>query len=222
MFPTSHRPVVAIYSLGLLFFGASHLVAGEPLPAPWKDQDIGAGEAPGTAEYVGGVWTLQGTLDLWGPADGCHFAWQPLHGDGELVARVTAMENPGGVAHAKASLCLRESLEPGARGVTICVTPGDGTQFLYREHKDEKTVRILANAEAQKTALPKGQFPCWLKIVRRGDEVSGYESADGEKWILSGKITLPLATDTAIGLAASSHKKDILTKAVFDHVNVAK
>jgi Tol biopolymer transport system component len=207
-----------IRALAFVFFTGLSALAQESLPAPWKHQDIGAGEVPGTADFAGGVLTLQGTMDLWGPADGCHFAWRPLHGDGELVARVTAMENPGGVGHAKASLCLRESLEPGSRSVTMCVTPGDGTQFLYRENKDEKTVRIFPDAEAQKVAVLKGQFPCWLKIVRQGNEFSGYESADGEKWELSGKITLPLAADTVIGLAASSHKKDILTKAVFDQI----
>ena len=206
--------------LSLLLPVAFPLLAQEPLPAPWKHQDIGAAQTPGTAEHAAGVFTLQGTMDIWGPADGCHIAWQPLHGDAELVARVTAMENPGGVAHAKASLCIRESLDAGSRHVTMCVTATDGTQFLYRDKTNGKTVRIFADAEAQKTSVPKGQFPCWLKIVRRGQEFSGYESVDGEKWQLSGQIKLDLAADTVIGLAASSHKTDILTKATFDHVKL--
>ena len=123
-------------------------------------------ETPGTAECAAGVFTLQGTLDIWGLADGCHIAWQPCRGDAELVARVTAMDNPGGVAHAKAGLCLRQSLDAGSRHVTMCVTATDGTQFLYRDKPGGKTVRIYAEAEAAQTAVPKGQFPCWLKIVR--------------------------------------------------------
>ena len=205
----------------VLFSVLLSALAEEP-PAPWKHQDIGAAQVPGTAEHAAGVFTLQGTMDLWGPADGCQFLWQPLHGDGELVARVTSMDNPGGVAHAKASLCLRESLDPGARNVTLCVTPGDGTQFLYREEKDGKTARVPPEAEAPKDAVPKGQFPCWLKLVRHGNEFTGYESSDGQKWVLTGKITLPLAADTVIGLAASSHKKDVLTKAVFDQVKLTR
>ena len=109
-----------------------------------------------------------------------------LHGDVELVARVTAMENPGGVAHAKAGLCIRESLDAGSRHVTICVTATDGTQFLYRDTANGKTARIAAEGGAQKTSVPKGQFPCWLKIVRRGNEFSGYESARRRKWQLVG------------------------------------
>ena len=84
-------------------------------------------------------------MDIWTQADGCHFVWQPCQGNAELVARVTAMENPGQVGHAKASLCIRESLDAGARAVTMCVTAVDGTQFLYREKTGGKTVRIFAD-----------------------------------------------------------------------------
>jgi hypothetical protein len=181
-------------------------------------------EVPGTASFaatahhVADIFTVQGTLDLWGPADGCHFAYQPRLANFELVACVTAIDNPGGVAHAKASLCVRESLDPGARNVTLCVTPSDGTQFLYRETKDGKTARAPADPETSRDAVPKGQFPCWLKLVRQGNDFTGYESTDGQKWVVTGKTTLPLPNETLVGLAASSHRKDVLTKVIFDHV----
>ncbi len=207
--------------LSFLVSTASSLLAQQSLPEPWKHQDIGPAQVPGTAEHTAGVFTLQGTMDIWGQADGCHLAWQALHGDGELVARVSAMENPGGAPHAKACLCIRESPDAGSRHATVCVTATDGTQFFYRDTPGGKTTGIAPGAEARKTSVPKGQFPCWLKIVRHGDEFSGFESVDGEKWELSGKFTLALAADTVIGLSASSHKPDILTKAVFDHVKLA-
>jgi hypothetical protein len=131
------------------------------------------------------------------------------------------MDNPGGVAHAKAGLSIRESLQPGARQVTMCVTATDGTQFFYRDKADGITTRIKADAEAQKNSVPKKQFPCWLKIVRHGDEFSGYESVDGQRWQCAGQVKLSLAADAVIGLAASSHKPDVLTKATFDQVKVS-
>ena len=70
--------------------------------------------------------------------------------------------------------------------------------------------------------MPKGQFPCWLKLVRHGNEFSGYESLDGQKWQLSAQTKLEMAADTVVGLAASSHKKDILTTATFDHVKFTR
>jgi hypothetical protein len=207
--------------LALVISLASPLPAQEPLPTPWKHQDIGAAQRPGSAKHAAGVFTLQGTMDIWGQADGCQIAYQAIHGDAELVARVIAMENPGGVAHAKAGLCIRESLDAGSRHFTLCVTPADGTQFLYRDKTNGKTVRLLADAKSLKTSVPKGQFPCWLKIVRHGDELSGYESVDGQKWQLSGKINLNLAADIVIGLTASSHKADVLLKAKFDNVKLS-
>src|SRR5947209_8330586 len=82
------------------------LLAEESLPAPWKHQDIGDAKTPGAAAHAAGVFTVQGTMDLWGVADGCQIVSQPIHGDGALVVRVTAIDNPGGVAHAKAGVCI--------------------------------------------------------------------------------------------------------------------
>lgn len=205
--------------LGLLVLAALSAWAAEPLPAPWQHQDIGAVQLPGTAEMAGGALVVQGTLDLWGVADGCHIAWQPVRGDGVLLARVVAMDNPGGVAHAKAGLCLRESLEAGARHVTLCTTPTDGAQFLYRDVAKGKTIRFRAEAGVQNAAVAKGQFPCWLKLVRHGNEFCGFESADGTTWQPTGRVTLELPGAAIAGLTASSHKTNILTKATFDHVD---
>ena len=209
-------------ALLFLLFVVSPLSAQQSLPAPWKHQDIGAVQTPGTAKFAAGVFTLQGTLDIWNMADGCQLMWQPCHGDVEIMARVTAMQNPGNVGHAKASLCIRESLDADARSVTLCVTAVDGTQFLYREKTGGLTVRIYPEEEAKKNLVPRGQFPCWLKLVRHGNEFRGYESSDGEKWQLSAQFKLDLAADTVVGLAASSHKTDVLTTATFDHVQVSQ
>jgi hypothetical protein len=205
----------------LLFMAALPLFADESLPSPWKHQDIGAVKTAGTAAHADGVFTLSGTMDIWGVADGCQFVSQPIHGDAELVARVAAVDNPGGVAHAKASLCVRESLDAGSRQVTMCVTATDGTQFVYRDKTDGKTVRYMPKPEDPKSTIGKGQFPCWLKLVRHGNVFTGYESADGEKWQVIGEVTIAMPADALIGLAASSHKPDVLTKATFDHVKVA-
>ena len=211
--------IKTLFVAAFLAFAAIPLLA-QDLPAPWKHQDIGTSQVPGSRRAVAGWVHLAGHARHLGAADGCHFAWRPCRGDVEIVARVSVMENPGKIGHAKASLCIRESLQPGARNVTMCVTPVDGTQFLVREKADGKTVRIFPEPEAQKEAVPKAHFPCWLKLVRRGNEFSGYESLDGQKWLRTAQIRLDLPADTVVGLAASSHKPDVLTKAVFDKVKV--
>ena len=208
---------------------ASAQAADSPtLPAPWKNQDIGSAQVgqsaqiAGTAKHADGVFTLQGTMDTWGLEDGFHFVWQAVEGDVVLIARVTSMDNPGNVGHAKAGLCLRESPDGGSRGITQCVTAVDGTQFTYREKTNEKTVRIFPDAAAPKPSVPKGKFPCWLKLVRRGHECSGYESLDGETWWLTGTLKLDFKAAVFVGLASSSHTKITLTTSTFDQVKLTK
>jgi hypothetical protein len=120
------------------------------LPLPWQHQDIGIVTVPGGAAATDGVVTLKGTLDIWGTSDGCHFAWQQLKGDGEIVARVLSVEQTQN--HAKGGIAIRESLAADARHATMVDTPMDGAQFLVREEKGGKTT-------VQRTNLHKGQCP---------------------------------------------------------------
>jgi hypothetical protein len=181
------------------------------LPSPWRHQDIGNVTVTGSATAVGDVFTLKGTLDIWGTSDGCHFAWQPLKGDGEIVARVLSVEPTQN--HAKGGVATRESLDAEARHASMVNTPTDGTQFLVREEKSGKTT-------SQKTGLNKGKAPYWVKLVRAGDKLTGFESLDGKEWVQTGTSMLKLPETVFVGLVASSHVQDKTCAASFDRVNV--
>jgi len=181
------------------------------LPSPWKHQDIGAVTVPGDAGVGDDVITLKGTLDIWGTSDGCHFAWQQLKSDGEIVARVLSVERTQN--HAKGGVAIRESLDPDARHATMVNTPTDGTQFLVREEKGGKTA-------SQKTGLNKGKAPYWVKLARTGDMLMGFESLDGKEWVQTGTAKIKLPETIYVGLVASSHLQDKLCAASFDHVRV--
>ncbi len=232
--------VALLLSMSPTAFAAEPVAGGREPAAPWKHADLGLAivAAPtgqsatpttkpaaratvaGSATEAGGVLQVKGTMDLWGPADGCHFVYQPADGDVEMVARVVSMENPGGVAHAKASLSVRASLEAGAPHVTLAVTATDGTQFLHRDEADAKTLKVAVDAETQKSLLPKATFPIWLKLTRAGDEFTAYESADGTTWRKTGSVTVKLPPKTVTGVAVSSHKPDVVTTGTFDHVTL--
>lgn len=209
------------YAFVVALVSASYsLMAAEPLPAPWKHQDIKPSAALGAAEMVDGAIAVSGTMDIWGTADGSHLAYQPIHGDVELIARVATFDNPGAVNHAKAAICIRESVAPGARHVSLCITACDGTQFIYRKEADKKAIHLVTTPEQKKTLVPKATFPCWLKLVRHGNSFTGYESLDGKTWMVSGQIEVDMPAEAVAGLAASSHKPDVVTKATFDHISV--
>jgi len=186
-------------------------LASAELPSPWKHKDIGSVTLAGSAGAAAGVYTLKGTLDIWGINDGCYFAWQQLKGDGEIVARVLSVEETQ--LHAKGGVAIRESLEAGARHATMVDTPADGTQFLVREENNGKTT-------SQKTGLNKGKMPYWIKLVRTGDQLTGYESLDGKEWKQTGSATLNLQETVHIGLVASSHLPDKLCIVTFDNVKI--
>ncbi len=183
----------------------------EPLAAPWKHKDIGAVEVKGGAALSDGVFTLKGTLDTWGTNDGFHFVWQPMHGNGQIVARVLAVENTQN--HAKAGVMIRESLAANARHAQACVTPVDGAQFLARV----ETGRPTASAH---TGLNKGKLPYWVKLVRAGNTFTGYESTDGAEWTRVGSTNIVMKADVFVGLTTSSHQKTNLCTATLDKVLV--
>ena len=200
--------------LGVLAIGPK-LQSAEPetLPAPWKHQDIGAVEVKGTAAFHDGGFTLKGSMDTWGTNDGFQFVWQPFRGDGEIKARVLAVENT--MNHAKGGVMFRESLAADAKHAEACVTPVDGTQFLARTEPAGKTT-------AAHTGMDKGKLPYWVKVVRAGDKFSGYESADGEKWSLIGTANITMSREIYAGLVTSSHQKTNLCTATLDHVAVTQ
>jgi regulation of enolase protein 1 (concanavalin A-like superfamily) len=206
------RHLFTVYACLVLSLLARHIAAAD-LPAPWQHQDIGPVTVAGSASAADKVFTLQGTLDIWGNNDGCHFAWQKLKGDGTIIARVLSVENTQG--HAKGGVAIRESLAADTKQASMVDTPADGAQFLTREETGGKTT-------SQKTALNRGTLPYWVKLIREGDKFTGYESLDGRDWKQTGTATLKMADEVYVGLVASSHLKDKLCAAVFDNVSIAK
>jgi regulation of enolase protein 1 (concanavalin A-like superfamily) len=62
-------------------------------------------------------------------------------------------------------------------------------------------------------------FPVWLKLVKHGQQFTGYMSNDGQTWQTVGVLTNPINGYEA-GLVVTSHDTGALNTATFDHVNV--
>src|SRR5207237_9067632 len=64
------------------------------LPAPWAEQDVGDASVAGSTAYAGGSFAVKGSgWDSWGTDDSLHFVYQVLTGDGQITARVAAVQN---------------------------------------------------------------------------------------------------------------------------------
>ena len=180
------------------------------LPSPWLSQDIGPVGAAGRSYAAGGTFTMLGAgADVWGASDALQFAYQPLRGDGTIVARVTTVQNVH--AWTKAGVMIRSSLSPASAHAFMLVSPGKGVAFQRRPSEGGVSVHTPAAFSAA---------PRWVKLTRTASTISAFESADGAAWTAVGTDTIALGETAYVGLAISSHVGGTLAEARFDNVSV--
>lgn len=185
-------------------------LSGGGLPDPWQQADVGASPLPGSAFAAGGAFTVSGAgADIWGTSDAFHFVWQPLSGDGSVVARLASQS--GTNAWAKAGIMIRETLSAGSSHAFMALTPANGAAFQRRQ---------TTGSGSQHTGLAGMTAPRWLRLVRSGTTFSGYVSPDGSAWTLVGSATVAMGTSALAGLAVTSHDAAQLGTATFDGVSV--
>jgi hypothetical protein len=186
-----------------------------PLPSPWASQDIGGVGGAGAAGYnpTAGTWTVLGAgIDVWGNADEFRFTYQTLDGDGSIVARVASQENTDGWA--KSGVMIRETLAANSKHAFMLVSPGNGTALQYRT----STGGASSNNNTGGVAAPY-----WVKLVRSGNTIFAYRSADGVTWNAQGSpLTIAMNRQVYIGLAVlGSGGDDDLNTTTFTDVSVA-
>ncbi|HEY0083336.1 MAG TPA: TIGR03790 family protein, partial [Pyrinomonadaceae bacterium] len=79
---------------------SSFPVPPAPVPAPWLDQDIGAVGVAGRSNQYGGNIAVEGSGQIvhGSGADSFHYTFQPLNGDGEIVARVSRLDHRSNIS----------------------------------------------------------------------------------------------------------------------------
>jgi ABC-type transport system involved in multi-copper enzyme maturation permease subunit len=197
---------------------------------------IGFGVGPNGQGTCDGNTCAQ-TLGPGGEAvqDSFYFVHQPLTSDGAITVRVTSLTStipsfPGkgaqraSVPWAKAGIIITASLRQGSAYAAMMVTGGNGVRMQYDYTGDIAAPPIPANRASAR----------WLRLVRSGETITGYESADGAGWVRIGSVVLPglpstvqgglFATSpqysqTSLGVASISGSPSQST-ATFDHVGL--
>ncbi|OKJ01840.1 hypothetical protein AMK18_10450 [Streptomyces sp. CB01249] len=132
--------------------------------------------------------------------DSFYFVHRTLTGDGTLTVPLRSL---AGVADtgagktargtqpwAKAGIIVKESLAQGSPYAALMATGAHGIRMQYAYTHD--------------TAGPETPQR-WLRLVRSGDRLTGYASADGSRWTEVGRAWLPgLARTVRAGLFATS------------------
>jgi ABC-type transport system involved in multi-copper enzyme maturation permease subunit len=137
--------------------------------------------------------------------DSFYFVHQPLDGDGTVTVSVTSLtgviaDGPQGTRSgtqpwAKAGLLVKEGLRPGSSYAAVMVTPAHGVRMQY-----DYTHDVAGLPGAVSTTSPR-----WLRLVRSGDLITGYDSADGQAWTRIGTARLAhLPSAVEVGLFVTS------------------
>jgi hypothetical protein len=114
-----------------------------------------------------------------------------VKGDSEVVARLISLQHawPG----AKAGLMMRENLRADSANVFLGIAGRRGGVFQWRES---------AGLETAVTNRRDMFAPQWIKLKREGDSFIGYRSRNGRQWGLVEKVSLPMAREIYVGMAA--------------------
>ena len=189
-----------------------------PAGQAFAGSDIGDTGPPGSFTFDSGTGIYSVTAsgrDIYFEEDGLHFVNVLLDGDGEIQARVRSFQNTN--PWAKAGVMFRENLTGGSRHATAFITPpgaGNGFGMVWR----------TAASGATNYAGGSGLSPNpdnWVRLVREGDVIISYASADGIVWSIMGTAVLPgLPTTLYVGLAVTSAETDVSSTATFDKVSI--
>ncbi len=188
---------------------SSDLAVAHGVPASGTGQDIGSVGAVGSSVQNSAGWTMAGSgADIWDNADGFHFRYAQLEGDGFIQARLLSQS----WTHdwAKAGIMIRDSLSPGSTHVLLAGTTGNGLALQHRPATDGVSLH---------QALGTYSYGLWLRLVRTGGSIAAFRSTDGVVWTQIGTALAPAMSGTVyIGLAVTSHNSGVLSTATFDQL----
>ena len=84
--------IIYLLFLALLLVPVS--TASAALPDGWSSQDIGDEGQVGSADYVAGTFTVNGSgHDIWDNSDDFHYCYTSVSGDTTISARVVSITN---------------------------------------------------------------------------------------------------------------------------------
>ena len=130
-----------------------------------------------------------------------YFAHQPVTGNGTITVQVTSLtgqvpsagssqpapDGAGGLQPwSKAGIIIKENTSQGSAYAAMMVTGSNGVRMQWDYVNDTPGLAGSVSASS----------PRWLRLVRDGGTITGYDSADGTHWTLVGTATLPGLTST--------------------------
>ena len=168
--------------------------------------DYGVGG--GTCGYLT-VWSKGSSI--WNTSDSFRYIHQSMSGDFDVKLRIVSPPTESGAGeYAKAGLMVRASTAADSAHIMLSATNSNGLQFAYRSSTGGGTDWVTPG-----TAMT---YPVWVRLVRSGDNFTGYYSSDGTAWTNYGNIDLPNipTNNIKIGLNVASYNSSLLGSGEYD------
>jgi regulation of enolase protein 1 (concanavalin A-like superfamily) len=194
--------------LNVITMTAEPLAAPVALPVGFGQSDVGAVGLAGRAVYNLGTFSIYASGDdIFNAADAFHYVYRSMEGDGTIIARVDSVAYTS--FYAKAGVMIRETMDPGSMNAMMEITAGGQSFFQWRDSPGGST---------SATQGPDAAAPAWVKLVRTGWVLTGYESSDGTTWTEVGSAMIPMSAGVYVGLAATAQNNAAITTTTFDQV----
>ncbi len=178
--------------------------------SPWIASNVGSPALTGTAFDTSGVFNISGGgTGVAGANDQFEYIYRALGGNGTIIAEVNSQTNTN--ASAGAGVMIRSSLASNAAEVSMGVTPGSGAVFLSRDTTGGIT---STNSSTGITA------PYWVKLVRNGNIITGYDSTNGSSWVMVSSAIVPMSGSLYIGMYDTSHNAATASVATISNVTL--
>jgi hypothetical protein len=122
--------------------------------------------------------------------DAFYFVHRTLTGDGSITARVAALGDDA-EPWAKAGVIVKQSTKVGSAYAAVMLTGDHGVRMQHDYTEDTEGPESTADSQ-------------WLRLSRKGTELTGAVSQDGEHWSTIGTVQVSLGDSVQAGMFVSS------------------
>jgi hypothetical protein len=178
-------------------------------------QDIGTVGITGSAGYAGSTYTVAGAgAGITGTADAFRFVYKQISGDCTITTRVVSFT--GSNSNARAGVMMRSNTNANSIEASSLFYPGS-TKRVYFHRRTSAGGSTLTNNSTAAAA------PYWVRLVRTGNTLKAYRSANGTSWTQVGSNrTVTMTNPIYIGLAVTSGSTSAAATATFDNVTITQ
>ncbi|MEO6720873.1 MAG: DUF1349 domain-containing protein, partial [Ferruginibacter sp.] len=198
------------------------------LPSPYKQENIGNTSVKGTTSFNGKEFKIEaGGEKLDSTNDDFHFTYQPLSGNGKMIARFVPQTSS---QFSEMGLMMREGLADNSPFVSLIIYPAKTGQIELPDWQVKMITRNVKGARVDTSAVSFSLLDptvtwgrltgyLWLRLQRNGNSFAGSVSYDGKTWKQLPNLIISLKKKLDAGLSVSSGMLNSTT-VFFDNVSI--